>query len=184
MFKKNNLEISDVIVGVRLNNKVKEIGLSCLFFEDFLESTNTESFRIEMEHDQFLENIKRILKLEEKYQIKTEEIPAFINKKMDEYQNLKNGYNKLEESIEKLYSQYNVTKSEIEDYKKEENLFLQYKRDYPKYIDWIVPEKLFEEAYIRIGKKFKPEILFKKLKEIYTKPNHHADIIKKILNMD
>ena len=46
-----------------------------------------------------------------------------------------------------------------------------------------MPEKLFEEAYIRIGKKFKPEILFKKLKENYTKPNHHSDIIKKILNM-
>ena len=71
MFKKNNLEISDVIAGVRLHNKVKEVGLSCLFFENFLESTNTESFRIEMEHDQFLENIRRILKLEEKYQIKT-----------------------------------------------------------------------------------------------------------------
>lgn len=181
MFKKNNLKISDVIAGVRLHNKVKKVGLSCLFFENFLESTNTESFRIKMEHDQFLDNIKRILQLEEQYQIKTEEIPAFINEKMEEYKNLKNDYNKLKENIDELYSQYDVTKSEIEDYKKEENLFLQYKRDYPKYIDWMVPESLFEEAYIRIGKKFKPEILFKKLKEIYTKPNENTDIIKKIL---
>ena len=184
MFKKNNLKISDVIAGVRLHNKVKKVGLSCLFFENFLESTNTESFRIEMEHDQFLENIKRILKLEEKYQIKTEEIPAFINKKMDEYKNLKNDYNKVDEDIYKLYSQYDVTKSEIEDYKKEENLFLQYKRDYPKYLEWMAPESLFEQAYITIGKKFNPAILFKKLNEIYTKPNENTDIIKKILNMD
>jgi hypothetical protein len=184
MFKKNNLKISDVIAGVRLHNKVKKVGLSCLFFENFLESTNTESFRIKMEHDQFLENIKRILQLEEQYKIKVEEIPAFINKKMDEYENLKNEYNKLEENIDELYSQYDVTKSEIEDYKKEENLFLQYKRDYPKYLEWMVPESLFEQAYIWIGKRFKPEILFKKLMEIYTKPDENTDIIKKILNMD
>lgn len=184
IFRKNNLEISDVIAGVRLYNKVKEVGLSCLFFENFLESTNTESFRIGMDHDQFLENIKRILKLEEQYQIKVEEIPSFINKKMDEYKNLENEYNNLEEIIDKLYSRYNVTKAEIEDYKKEENMFLQYKRDYPKYIDWIVPERLFEEAYITIGKKFDSAILFKKLKAIYTKPNENTDIIKKILNMD
>jgi len=49
---------------------------------------------------------------------------------------------------------------------------------------WMVPEKLFEEAYIRIGKRFTPEILFEKIKAIYTKPNEHTDIIKKILNMD
>ena len=63
MFNKNNLELSDVISGVRLHNTIKQVGLSCIFFENFLESTNTESYRLEMEHEKFLDNIKRIIQL-------------------------------------------------------------------------------------------------------------------------
>jgi DNA repair exonuclease SbcCD ATPase subunit len=184
MFKKKNLELAEVIAGVRLYNKVKKVGLSQSFFENFLESTNTESYRLEMEHDQFIENIKRILQFEQQYQIKTEEIPEFIQNKMEENENLKEEYNQGEENIDKLYSQYHVKKSELEDYKKEQDWFWRYKKDYSKYMYWMVPEKLFEEAYIRMGKRFKPEILFEKIKAIYTKPNEHTDIIKKILNMD
>ena len=36
MFNKNNLELSDVISGIRLYNKIKQVGLSCIFFENFL----------------------------------------------------------------------------------------------------------------------------------------------------
>jgi hypothetical protein len=58
VFRKNNLEISDVILGIRLYNKIKELGLTIPFFEDFLEFTNTESFRIGMDHEKFLEIVK------------------------------------------------------------------------------------------------------------------------------
>ena len=184
MFKKKNLEISEVIIGVRLYNKVKKVGLSHSFFENFLESTNTESFRLEMEHDQFIENIKRILQFEQQYQIKIEEIPELIENKMKENENLEEEYNQVEESINKLYLQHDVKKSELEEYKKEQDMFWQYKKDYSKYMYWMVPEKLFEETYFKIGKRFKPEILLEKIKAIYTKPNEHTDIIKKILNMD
>ncbi|MDF2738260.1 MAG: Paired box domain, partial [Nitrososphaeraceae archaeon] len=57
MFKNNNLEISDVISAIRLKNKVKESGLTISFFENFLEATNTESFRLNKDHSEFLENI-------------------------------------------------------------------------------------------------------------------------------
>jgi hypothetical protein len=103
MFNKNNLEISDVIAGVRLHNKIKQVGLSCIFFENFLESTNTESYRLEMEHEQFLDNIKRILQLEAKYQLKTEDIPSFIDKKMNEHKQLNDKILGLEQHLDKLY---------------------------------------------------------------------------------
>ena len=63
-WKKNNLAPSKVILGIRLNNKVKEVGLTIPFFEDFLEFTNTDSFKLGMDHIKFLEEIKRIMKLE------------------------------------------------------------------------------------------------------------------------
>ncbi len=76
MFKSNNLEITDVISGIRLKNKIKEAGLTISFFENFLESTNTESFRLGMDHARFLEDIKRILHFEKIIGIKIEDIPG------------------------------------------------------------------------------------------------------------
>ena len=37
IFKSNNLEIADVISGIRLKNQIKEVGLTISFFEEFLE---------------------------------------------------------------------------------------------------------------------------------------------------
>jgi len=53
-FRTKNLIFSDVISGIRLYNKIKEVGLTCSFFESFLESTDVESYRLEIEHDKFL----------------------------------------------------------------------------------------------------------------------------------
>ncbi|MGI0051977.1 MAG: hypothetical protein ACRD8K_09595 [Nitrososphaeraceae archaeon] len=182
MFNKNNLEISDVISGVRLHNKIKQVGLSCIFFENFLESTNTESYRIEMEHEKFLDNIKRIIELEGKYQIKTEDIPSFMEKKVYEHKQLTDEILGLDRSMDKLYEKYHTTESELKEYHKEQDMFFRYKKDYPKYADWIVPEKLFDEASTKSRIKIDPIILFARLKDIYKKPDQNVDIIKKILN--
>ena len=182
MFNKNNLEVSDVISGVRLHNKIKQVGLSCIFFENFLESTNTESYRIEMEHEKFLDNIKRIIELEGKYQLKTEDIPSFIEKKVDEHKQLTDDILGLDRSMDKLYEKYDTTQSKLKEYHKEQDMFLRYKKDYPKYIDWIVPERLFNEASTKSRIKIDPTILFARLKDIYKKPDQNVDIIKKILN--
>jgi len=77
-FRKKNLEISEVISGVRLYNKIKKVGLTCSFFENFLEATNTESFRINKDHSEFLEDIKRIVRFEQLYGIKIEKLDGYI----------------------------------------------------------------------------------------------------------
>ena len=79
-FRSKNLEISDVISGVRLYNKIKKVGLTCSFFENFLESTDKESFRLVIEHDNFLTEINKILQFERKYQLNIEDIPTYIKK--------------------------------------------------------------------------------------------------------
>lgn len=184
MFNKNNLELSDVISGIRLYNKIKQVGLSCIFFENFLESTNTESYRLDMEHEKFLDNIKRIIELEAKYQLKIEDIPSFIDEKVNEHKQLADEILRLERYIEKLYEKYETTKSELKEYHKEQDMFLRYKKDYPKYNDWIVPESLFDEASTQGRIKIDPANLFTRLKDIYMKPHQNVDIIKKILNID
>jgi hypothetical protein len=78
IFKKNNLNISDVISGIRLYNKIKKVGLNITFFENFIDSTNTESFRLKKDHSKFLEDIKRIVQFEELYRIKIEKIPGYM----------------------------------------------------------------------------------------------------------
>lgn len=186
-FKRKNLEISDVISGVRLYNKIKKVGLTCLFFENFLEATNTSSFRLEMDHDKFLETIKRILQFEALFRIKIEKIPDYMINTIKELKNLKEENKKINEKNTGLYLQYNIEKSEIEEYVQEKPLFLQYKRDknrYPKYPEWIVNDALFEEASRKIGTKIDPKILYKKLKHLYQLPYRYTNIIKKIMTID
>lgn len=129
IFRKNNLKISDVISGIRLYNKVKGVGLDIPFFENFIEATNTKSFRLKKDHNKFLEEIKRIVQFEELYGIKIEKI---LVKMTDTLQNLQKLREETKEIIEKnkeLYLQYNTTKSELEEFLEEKPLFLQYKRD-------------------------------------------------------
>ena len=56
-----------------------------------------------MEHEQLLDNIKRILQLEAKYQLKMEDIPSFIDKKMNEHKQLNDEMVGLEQHLDKLY---------------------------------------------------------------------------------
>ena len=187
MFKNNNLDISDVISAIRLNNKVKESGLTISFFENFLESTNTESFRLNKDHSDFLENIKRIVHFEELYGINIEKIPGYMYDKIKHIKNLKEENKKINEKNTRLYLQHKIDKSEIEEYIEEKPLFLQYKRDknrYPKYPEWIVSPHLFEEASKKIGTKIEPQSLYKKLNRVYLFPNRYTSIIKKIMSID
>jgi|ERR671911_687462 hypothetical protein len=187
MFKNNNLEISDVISAIRLKNKVKELGLTISFFENFLEATNTESFRLNKDHSEFLENIKRIVRFEELYGIKIEKIPGYMIDKIKHLKNVKEKNKKIIEKNTRLYLQHKIEKSEIEEYVKEKSLFLQYKRDkkrYRKYPEWIVNPYLFEEASKKIGTKIEPQSLYDKLNLIYLFPNKYTSIIKKVMSID
>src|SRR5688500_9346256 len=64
-FKKHNLKISEVISGIRLYNKIKNLGLDIVFFENFIESIDTESFRLKKDLSKLLEDIKRIVHFED-----------------------------------------------------------------------------------------------------------------------
>ncbi|HJT85449.1 MAG TPA: hypothetical protein VJ697_13295 [Nitrososphaeraceae archaeon] len=188
MFKKEQLNLSEVISGVRLYNKVKNVGLTSLFFEDFLDFTNTESFRKELQHEQFLNDIMRILELEGKNNIKTENMPDMINEQLDKYKTLTAECKRLERSIEKLHERSAVTEMEIFQFKKEQEMFSQYKKDNSTYTDWknkwMGHGILFEKAYEIMEKKFEPDVLYEKLREIYTNPHKNTSIIEKILSMD
>lgn len=186
-FKKHNLKISDIISGIRLYNKIKKLGLDIVFFENFIESIDTESFRLKKDFSKFLEDIKRIIQFEEKYQIKIENIPADVDNMIKQHKELKDKREKIVNEIPKLYLQYNIKKSEIEEYIKEKPLFLQYKKvkeTLPKYPEWIVSPPLFDEASRKIGTKIDPKTLYRKLKWVYILPNLHTSIIKKVMAID
>jgi hypothetical protein len=186
-FRSKNLKISDVISGVRLYNKIKKVGLTCSFFENFLEATNTESFRLNKDHSEFLEDIKRIVRFEEVCGIKIEKMPGYMNDIIKHRNRLIKENKELIEKNTRLYLQHNLEKSEIEDYVEEKPLFLQYKRDknrYPKYPEWIMNPYLLEQASKKIGTKIESQILYKKLKWLYRFPNKYTSIIKKIMAID
>jgi hypothetical protein len=186
-FRSKNLEISDVISGVRLYNKIKKVGLTCSFFENFLESTNTESFRLNKDHSEFLEDIKRIVHFEEVYKIKIGKIPGYMNDAINHWKNLRRENKELIEENKTLYLRHKLEKSEIEDYLEERRTFLQYKRDkdrYPQYHEWVTIPYVFEQASKKIDTKIEPKILYNKLRRVYLFPNKYISIVKKIMAID
>lgn len=186
-FKKHNLKISDIISGIRLYNKIKKLGLDIVFFENFIESIDAESFRLKKNIDIFLEDIKRIVQFEEKYQIKIENVPVDMDNMIKHHKELNGKKEKTVKEISKLYVQYNTKKSEIEEYIKEKPLFLQYKREkwrYEKRYDWFINPPIYEEASRKIGITIDPHILYKKLHWLFRFPYKHKALIKKIMAID
>ncbi len=186
-FRSKNLAISDVISGVRLYNKIKKVGLTCSFFENFLESTNTESYRLNKDHSEFLEDIKRILHFEESCGVKIWKIPVYMNDAIKHRNKVRRENKELIEENKRLYSQHKLEKSEIEEYLKERPLFLEYKRNkdrYPKYPEWVTTPEVFEEASTKIGTKIEPKIFYNKLRRVYLFPSRYISIVKKIMAVD
>jgi hypothetical protein len=185
MFKTNNLEIGDVISGIRLKNKVKELGLTISYFEDFLEATNTESFRLEMDHQKFLGIVKRMLHFERIFKIKLEDIPDFLHNAIKEFTRLTGEISKAEARLTQLYDNYGVKKSEVEQYLKEKSLFVKSKLvgiALPTHYDWMVfSDDKFRLASKLTKTKIDPKTLYKKLNSVYKDPDKHIDIIKQIM---
>jgi len=127
MFKSNNLEIDDVIAGIRLRNKVKEVGLTISFFEELLEVTNTESFRLGMDHEKFLDIVKRMLHFEKNIKIKIEDIPDFSHNATKEFARVISEISKAKKELSLIYAKHSVKKSDIDEYRKEKFSYLQYK---------------------------------------------------------
>ena len=182
-FKSDNLGFSDVISGVRLFNKINKLGLTCPFFENFLESTDKESFRLVIEHHNFLTKINKILEFERKYQVNIEDIPAYIKKATEE---LDATNKKISQINESLYSQYGIKEAEIQEYKRERPRLLSSAdlvgSSLKTYNNWfLISDDLFKTASLKSGIKIDPKMLYKKLNSIYKNPDKHIKIIKEIL---
>jgi hypothetical protein len=184
-FKSDNLGFSDVISGVRLYNKINKLGLTCPFFENFLESTDKESFRLVIEHDNFLTEINKILQFERKYQLNIEDIPTYIKKAREELDATNKKISRINES---LYSHYGVKEAEIQEYLREKPKLIQFanlaKTSLPTHYNWIViSDRSFKRASRKSGIKIDPKMLYKKLNSIYKNPDKHIEIIKEILDL-
>ena len=184
-FRTENLEFSHVISGIRLYNKIKELGLTCSFFEHFLESTNVESYKLEIEHENFLTKVIAILQFEKQYQINLADIPAYIINKKKEIDKMND---EISRSNQSLYSRYSIKEAEIQEYLREKPRLLisdkLAKTALPTHGDWLaVYDEPFKKASRKSGIKIEPKILYKKLNYIYKNPDKHIDIIKQILDL-
>jgi hypothetical protein len=184
-FRTKNLIFSDVVSGIRLYNKIKEVGLTCSFFESFLESTDVESYRLEIEQYKFLTIITRILQFEKQYQINLLDIPGFIKQGREQIDKMND---EISRNYQSLYSRYSVKEAEINEYLREKPKLQRSayfaKIALPTHADWlIVSDHLFKRASRKSGIKIDPTILYKKLNYIYKNPHKHIDIVKQILEL-
>lgn len=184
-FYTENLKFPHVISAIRLYYKIKEVGLTCPFFENFLESTNLESYRLKIEHDKFLTKITKILQFEKQYKINLVDIPDYIRNRKEEIDRIND---EISRSKQSLHSRYSVKEAEIQEYKREKP-GLSRARDLakialPTHMDWlIITDQLFKKASRKSKIKIDPKILYKKLNHIYKNPDKHIDIIKQILDL-
>lgn len=177
------LIFSDVISGIRLYYKIKEVGLTCSLFENFLESTNLESYRLEIEHDKFLTKITKILQFEKQYKINLVDIPDYIRNRKEEIDRIND---EIFRSKQSLHSRYSVKEAEIQEYKREKPGLSRArylaKIALPTHMDWlIITDHLFKKASRKSKIKIDSKILYEKLNHIYKNPDKHIDIIKQIL---
>ena len=187
MLRSNNLELTDVISGIRLKNKIQEAGLTISFFENFLESTNTESFRLGMDHAIFLEIVKRILHFEKTFKIKLEDIPAIQENALKELTRFGEEISKVKKESSQVYAKYSVKKAEIEDYHKKKPFLISQSKFVnavlPTHFDWLViSDESLEKASRKIGIKIDRKQFYKKLNSIYKEPHKHPDLVKQIMN--
>jgi hypothetical protein len=96
---KKNLLLDDVISGERPYNKIKEVGLTSSFFESFLDSTNKESYRLEIELDKFLTKIIGMLQFERQYEINLQYIPDYIKKGKEEIDKMNDEFSRNYQSL-------------------------------------------------------------------------------------
>lgn len=184
-FYTKKLLFSNVISGIRLYHKIKDVGLTCSFFEDFLESTNIESYRLEIEEDQFLTKITKILQFEKQYKINLVNIPDYIRTRKEQIDRINDEISRINQSV---YSRYSVTEAEIQEYKKEKPSLSRSRElagiALPTHMDWlIITDHLFKKASRKSKIKIDPKILYEKLNHIYKNPDKDIDIIKQILEL-
>jgi predicted nucleotidyltransferase len=94
-----------------------------------------------MDHEKFLDIVKRMLHFEKIFKIKLEETPDFSHNAIKEFTRLTGEISKANAKLEQLYDKYAVKKSEVERYLEEKSLFEKAKLveiTSPTHYDWMV----------------------------------------------
>jgi hypothetical protein len=182
--RKDNIDIYDLIPAIHINTKIKTLGLNHDLFDEFLESADTESFRINMNLDEFLKKVKEILNFERSNNIKFHEILPYIEKEKAQLDKLTQEKERIEVEIINHSDDLGFTRSAIQEYFQQKPLLEEYKKNreaISKSTDWYIYEKLYEKASNEIGITIDPLILYDKLLEIYRYPDQNIELKRMIL---
>jgi hypothetical protein len=163
------------------------LGLNHDLFDDFLESADTESFRINMNLDEFLKKVKEILNFERSNNIKFHEILPYIEKEKSQLDKLTQEKERIEVEIINHSNDLEFTRSEIQEYFQQKHLLEEYKKNREAISktssDWYIYEEIYEKASNEIGITIDPLILYDKLLEIYRYPDQNIELIRMILDL-
>jgi|SRR5215204_2826448 len=186
IIKKNQLNPNDLISAIHLNSMMETLGLSTGFIEKFFDSSNTKSFRLDMNLDEFLNKINDIIDFEKSNQIKIHDIPPLIEKMKNQLEELRREKEMIEKEIINSCGETGVVKSQILEYIKHKPLIVEYQKKtdtFYKSLDWNTYPALFEKASKQLGRDIDPNVLYKKLLSIYTKPHENSELIRTILDI-
>jgi len=114
--KSNGLPLSKIFEVVHFLLWLKRYDIKLGFVINMLHHMNTESFRFDINIENFFHRLCSLLIYEKTIGIKIEDLMYLIEDKIGEKQ-------KIEEEINKLYTIYKVTKKEIQEYKNNKALF-------------------------------------------------------------
>ena len=185
--RKDNIDIYDLIPAINLHSKIQNLDLNHEVFEDFLDSTDTESFRINMNLDEFLKRVKEILNFEKYNNIKVHEIKPYIEKEKAQLDKVTQEKQMIDYEVGKFSNNIGLTREKMQEYFRKKPLLEAYEKNREAISkassDWYIYEDLFENASNEIGININPINLYDKLLEIYRYPDQNIDLIRTILEL-
>jgi hypothetical protein len=182
--KKDNIDIYDLIPAINLRIKIKNLGLNYEVFEDFLVAADTESFRININLDEFIKRVIEILTFEKYNNIKIHEIKPYIEKEIKRLNEVSQEKERIDYEVGKFSNNIGLTRDKIQEYFHKKPLLEEYEKNrenFSKSLGWHFYPDLFEKASNEIGIDINSDILYEKLRNIYRNPHHNTELIRMIL---
>lgn len=176
--RKNGFEPKKLILALHLINKINKTELRLETLLAFLDSSETERFRLDMDINDFISRISSLLFFEREQGIRIEDYKNYIDEKKEEIKMLENKTNDL-------FKRNGITERDLEEYvenKKEilEFLKLKNKNKLPLEFEWIANEYHYLEASKILDYSIDLANLYKCLNNIYHNPERHIELIKLI----
>ena len=182
--RKDNLNIDDLIPAIHLNSKIKTLGLDFDLFDNFVDSADTEIFRIKMDLNEFFKKVKEILNFEKLNNIKIHEIKPYMEKEIKRLNEVSQEKEMIDYEIGKFSNNIGLTRDRIQEYFRTKPLLKEYEKNrenFSRSLGWYFYPDLFEKASNEIGIDIDSDSLFEKLRDIYLNPHQNTEIIRKIL---